>query len=77
MVIVAFAEPPGLVAVIVYTVEEDIAVGVPEIVPLDDSNTRPVGNDGDMDHVSTEPPLEVGVTSFIAVPIVNVKELGL
>ena len=58
MVIVAFAEPPGLVAVIVYTVEDDIAVGVPEIVPLDDSNTRPVGSDGDMDHVSTAPPLE-------------------
>ena len=38
---------------------------------------RPVGNPGLIDHETTGPPLEVGETAVIAVPLVSVKELGL
>lgn len=37
---------------------------------------RPAGNDGETDHEMTVPPLVVGVTVVIAVPFVNVSELG-
>lgn len=36
---------------------------------------RPVGNDGETTHVTTVPPVEVGVSVVIAVPLVNVNEL--
>ena len=37
---------------------------------------RPAGSDGETDHEMTVPPLVVGVTVVIAVPFVNVSELG-
>ena len=39
---------------------------------------RPVGNVGEIDHVETGPPLEVGLAgAVIATPFTNVIELGL
>ena len=46
MVTVVVAPPPELVPVIVYIAREVIAVGVPEIIPVDESNTSPAGSDG-------------------------------
>ena len=53
------------------------AVGVPLIAPVEASNDNPAGSDGDTDQVVTGPPLTVGVAVVIAVPVVNVNELGL
>ena len=47
MVTVAVSVPPVLVAVIVYDAEEVIAVGVPEIAPVEVSRDKPEGSDGD------------------------------
>ena len=74
---VAVALPPVLVAVTVYVAEEDNAVGVPEIVPVDVEKASPVGRDGVIAHVTTAPPLEVGVAADIAWSLVKVSELGL
>ena len=52
------------------------SVGVPEMVPSVVSNDKPAGKDGEMDHVTTSPPLTVGVTEVMAVPLVSVKLSG-
>ena len=52
-------------------------VGVPEIAPVVESSERPAGSEGDTDHEVTVPPLEVGVTVVMAVPLVRVSEFGL
>lgn len=54
-----------------------MAVGVPLIAPVTESRVRPVGSDGDTDHDVIAPPLTVGVTVVIGVPIVSVNEFGL
>ena len=54
-----------------------IAVGVPEITPVEVSRANPAGREGDTDQVVTVPPDEVGVAGDIARPIVKVSELGL
>ena len=51
--------------------------GVPEIAPVEESRESPDGSEGETDHEVMVPPLAVGVTVVIAVPFVNVKELGL
>ena len=61
MVSVAVSVPPVLVAVTVYVAEEVIAVGVPEITPVDVSRAMPAGSDGETDHDVTVPPVDVGV----------------
>ena len=48
-------------------------IGVPERAPVDVSKVRPDGRAGVTDQVSTEPPLTVGVTVVMAVPLVNVN----
>ena len=68
--------PPVLVAVTVYVVEVLSSVGVPEMVPSVVLNIRPPGRDGKIDHVTTSPPLTVGVTDVMAVPLVRVKLSG-
>ena len=65
MVTVAVSVPPLFDAVIVYTVDGDTTVGVPLITPVDVSILRPVGRLGEIDHVATGPPVEVGVMVFI------------
>ena len=77
IVTVAVSLPPVLEAVIVYDADEVIAVGVPLISPVDVSSDNPAGRDGETDQDVTGPPLVDGVTAVIAVPFVNVKELGL
>ena len=69
--------PPVLLAVTVYVADEVTAVGVPEIAPVDESSDRPAGNEGETDHVVMVPPLAVGVTVVMAVPLVKVNEFGL
>ena len=56
--------------------DEETAVGVPEIVPLLVSKVRPDGSDGETDHDVGVPPLVVGTTVVIVVPFVKVSELG-
>ena len=77
MVTSAVVLPPVLVAVTVYVAEEVMAVGVPLMAPLDESSESPAGSEGETDHEVTVPPLEVGVTVVIAVPLVKVNEFGL
>ena len=66
-----------LVAVTVYTVDDETVDGVPEISPVDVSKFSPVGSPGVIDQVSTAPPLADGVAVVIAVPLVNVNGLPL
>ena len=54
-----------------------VTVGVPLIAPVEVSKERPVGSDGEIDQDVTDPPLDVGVTVVIVVPLVNDSELGL
>ena len=69
--------PPVLLAVTVYVAEEVTAEGVPEMAPVEESMERPAGRVGETDHEVTVPPLLVGVTVVMAVPLVSVNELGL
>ena len=52
-------------------------MGVPLMAPVDESRDRPAGREGETDHDVMVPPLAVGVTVVMAVPLVNVNELGL
>ena len=54
-----------------------MASGVPEIAPVEESRESPEGSDGETDQPVMGPPLAVGVTVVMAVPLVSVKELGL
>ena len=47
------------------------------MAPVDESSERPAGSDGETDHEVTGPPLVVGVTVVMAVPLVNVNVFGL
>ena len=76
IVTVAVPLPPALVAVTVYDVDEDTAVGVPEIEPFEVEKERPAGSVGVIDQEVTFPPLALGVAVVIAVPLVSVNELG-
>ena len=77
MVTVAVSLPPVLLAVMVYVADVVTAVGVPLIAPLEESKDKPAGSDGEMDQEVIEPPLTVGVTVVIEVPLVNVNAFGL
>ena len=57
--------------------DELTMVGVPEMAPVVLSKTRPAGSDGEIDHETTVPPLEVGVTVVIAESLVSESVLGL
>ena len=63
--IVTESLPPELVAVIVYVVDGESTVGVPEISPVAVSKARPVGKSGEIDQESTAPPAAVGVSADI------------
>ena len=76
IVTVAVSLPPVLVAVMVYVVAVLSSVGVPEMVPSVVSKDKPADNEGEMDQVTTSPPLTVGVTDVMAVPLVRVKVDG-
>ena len=51
-------------------------VGVPEMVPSVVLKAKPPGKVGEMDQVTISPPLTVGVTDVMAVPLVSVNESG-
>tara|TARA_B100001287_G_C22317332_1_gene360009 strand:- start:315 stop:515 length:201 start_codon:yes stop_codon:yes gene_type:complete len=55
IVIVVVSLPPLLVAVIVYTAELVIAVGVPLMSPVDVLRETPAGRDGETDQETTCP----------------------
>ena len=44
---------------------------------MEESKDKPAGRDGETDHEVIVPPLTVGVTVVIAVPLVSENELGL
>lgn len=56
---------------------EVMAVGVPEIAPVEVSSERPEGKDGETDHDVTVPPLTDGVAVVMATPFVKVNGLPL
>ena len=47
------------------------------MAPVVESSDKPAGSDGETDHDVTAPPLVVGVTVVMAVPLVRVNEFGL
>ena len=47
------------------------------MAPVDESRESPAGKDGETDQEVIGPPLEVGVTVVMAVPLVSVKVFGL
>ena len=53
-----------------------MAVGVPEMEPVEVEKERPDGSEGEIDHAVTAPPLVVGVTVVMVVSLVRVSELG-
>ena len=54
-----------------------MAVGVPLMAPVEESRERPVGSVGETDQEVMAPPLTVGVTVVMAVPLVKVNVFGL
>ena len=54
-----------------------MVVGVPLMAPVDESRDSPAGREGETDHDVMGPPLAVGVTVVMAVPVVKVNEFGL
>ena len=75
MVTVAVELPPELLAVTVYCVWDETAVGVPEMAPVELENKRPAGSVGEIDQETTVPPPALGVTVVMAVPLVSVNGL--
>ena len=75
MVTVAVELPPELLAVTVYCVWDETAVGVPEMAPVELENRRPAGSAGEIDQETTVPPPALGVTVVMAVPLVSVNGL--
>jgi hypothetical protein len=67
----AVSVPPVFVAITVYEAEDVTVVGVPEIAPVVLDRVRPAGSEGETDQEVTAPPLEVGETVVMAVPLVN------
>jgi hypothetical protein len=57
-------------------VEEESAVGVPEIAPVEVEKARPDGSVGVIDQEVTVPPLVVGVEVVMSVSMVSVNEFG-
>jgi hypothetical protein len=55
MLSVAVSVPAVLVAVTVYEVDDETALGVPLSSPVEVSNERPDGSDGEMAYESTSP----------------------
>ena len=53
------------------------AVGVPLMAPVEESSESPAGSEWETDQDVTGPPLVVGVTVVMAVPLVSVNEVGL
>lgn len=50
---------------------------MPLMAPVELSSDKPDGSEGDTDQEVTAPPVDVGVTVVMDVPLVRVRELGL
>lgn len=57
--------------------EDVMAVGVPEMTPVEVLKESPLGSVGEIDHEVTAPPLALGVALVMAVSLVNVNGLPL
>ena len=57
--------------------EDVMAVGVPEIAPVEVLKERPAGSDGEIDQEVTVPPLTLGVAVVMAESLVSGKGLPL
>ena len=57
--------------------EDVMAVGVPEMIPVEVLKESPLGSVGEIDHEVTAPPLALGVALVMAVSLVNVNGLPL
>ncbi len=57
--------------------EDVMAVGVPEIAPVEVLKERPAGSDGEIDQDVTVPPLTLGVAVVMAESLVSVNGLPL
>lgn len=57
--------------------EDVMAVGVPEIAPVEVLKERPAGSDGEIDQEVTVPPLTLGVAVVMAESLVSVNGLPL
>ena len=68
MVTVVVALPVAFVAVMVYVLVAEVAVGVPEILPVEVSNVKPAGNVALIDQLVANPPVLVGVSVVIVAP---------
>jgi len=55
--------------------EEVTAVGVPLMAPVEESNDKPAGSDGETDQDVIVPPFAVGVAVVMVVPLVKENEL--
>ena len=76
IVIDAVLLPVALLAVIVYDVDADVAVGVPVIAPVEVLKDNPAGKPGLIDQVVTGPPVFVGDQVEIAAPTEKVLDAG-
>ena len=72
----AVSVPPVFVAVIVYDADAVTVVGVPEIAPVVLDRVNPAGSDGETDHETTVPPVDVVFTVVICVPFVRAGTEG-
>ena len=61
----------------VYKIDGDITVGVPESSPVVESKTIPAGSAGKTVQDTTVPPPAVGITEVILVPFSNMNGLPL
>ena len=77
IVTVAVALPPVFEPVTVNVFCAETAVGVPEIAPVDVSNNSPDGNEGEIDHEVTVPPVDVGLAVVIVTLFAKERKLGL
>ena len=75
IVMLAVSLPPVLLAVTVYVADVVTAVGVPLMAPVEESNDKPAGSDGETDQEVIVPPLAVGVAVVMVVPFVKENEL--
>jgi len=69
MVTVAVPLPVPFVAVIVYVLVADVAVGVPEITPVEVLNDKPVGKAALIDQLVAAPPALAGVSDVMVAPV--------
>jgi hypothetical protein len=76
IVMVAVEELVAFVAVTVYEVDADVALGVPEIIPVLVEKFNPAGTEGEIDQEATAPPELEGVNDVIALPTVPEIEVG-